>query len=82
MPKAPDKSSMVDTFAPPIALLVKLGSIAVHVDEFTSSGGHEYDLTALKQLIADREVRAWLASMDDKSFLPVRRDGIRYKDPA
>lgn len=78
MPEAPGSQYL----RPQLALLVKLGSIAVHVDEFTSAGGHEYDLTALKGLIADREVRAWLASMDANSFLPVRRDGIRYKNPA
>jgi hypothetical protein len=80
--KHPDKTGMVDTYAPPIALLVKLGSLAVHADEFLSVQGHSFDRDALKALLADREVLAWMAAMDSAGFLPVRRDGIRYKDPA
>ena len=80
--KRPDKTSTVDTYAPPIALLVKLGSIVVHADEYVGGNGHQFDLDAIKALVADREVLAWLASMDTKAFLPIRRDGIRYKDPA
>lgn len=82
MAKSPEKTGLVDTYAPPIALLVKLGSIVVHADEYVSGSGHEFDLQAIKSLVADREVLAWLASMDAKAFLPVRRDGIRYKDAA
>ena len=80
--KRPNRTNVVDTYAPPIALLVKLGSIAVHVDEAMSNQGHPFDIEALKALTADRQVQAWLASMDAAAFLPVRRDGIRYKDAA
>lgn len=80
--KTPTKTNLVDTYAPPIALLVKLGSIVVHADEAVSDGSHQFDIAAIKSLVADREVQAWLAAMDAASFLPVRRDGIRYKDPA
>jgi len=80
--KRPDKTNMIDTYAPPIALLAKLGSIAVHVDEALSNHGHPFDVEALKALTADREVQAWLASMDASGFVPVRRDGIRYHKPA
>ena len=82
MPKAPDKTSFIDTFAPPIALLVKLGSVIVHVDEYTGGKGHPHDLEAIKSLLGDRDVQAWLASMDAKGFLPIRRDGFRYKEPS
>jgi hypothetical protein len=64
---------MVDTFAPPIGLLCKLGSIVVHVDEGCGEGGHAFDWSAVGSLIADREVQDWLASMDAKGFLPKRR---------
>lgn len=80
--KRPDKTGMVDTYAPPIALLVKLGSLAVHIDEMLSVHGHSFDREAIKALLADRDLLAWLASMDGAGFLPIRRDGIRYKDPA
>lgn len=80
--KAPDKTGMIDTYAPPIALLVKLGSIAVYAGEYVGGDGHDFDLQAIKALVADREVRAWLAAMDAAAFLPIRRDRIRYKDSA
>lgn len=80
--KRPDKTGMVDTYAPSISLLVKLGSLAVHVDEYFGGKGHSFDEEAMETIIWDREVRAWLAAMDAVGFLPIRRDGIRYKDPA
>lgn len=73
------KTGLVDTYAPPIGLLVKLGSIIVHADELTQPGGHEVDATAIRSLLADREVAAWLASMHGASFLPLRRSGEPYR---
>lgn len=35
--------SVEDAMQPGITLLVKLGSIAVHVEEMLSAGGHDYD---------------------------------------
>lgn len=64
---------MVDVFAPPVALLCKLGSIAVHVDEAAGKGGHEFDWVAIRSLLADREVQEWLAGMDAKGLLPKKR---------
>lgn len=64
---------MSDTYAPPIALLCKLASIVVHVDEGASEGGHEYDWTAARQLLADREVQEWIAAMTKAGFAPVKR---------
>ena len=63
---------MSDTaLRPSVALLSKLGSIAVHADEFTSAGAHEYDRIAIRSLLDDPEVRQWIADM--KAFLPVKR---------
>lgn len=58
---------------PPLPVLMKLGSIVVHADEFTSPGGHEFDLTALRNLLADGDVRAWVDGMTRKGYLPVKR---------
>lgn len=81
--KRPDKTNLIDTYTPPVALLAKLGSIAVHANEYTSTMNHStVDLQAIKGLLADRLVQAWLAAMDAANLLPIRRDGIRYKDPA
>lgn len=67
------KSSLVDTFAPPVRLLAKLGAIIAHVEEGAGADGHEFDWTAARSLIADREVQEWLESMRAKSLLPVVR---------
>lgn len=64
---------MVDVFAPPVGLLCKLGSIIVHMDEGAGAGGHDFDWTAARSLLADREVQQWLKGMDAKGLLPKRR---------
>jgi hypothetical protein len=58
----------------PTTVMVKLGSIAVHVEELLSPGGHAFDRTALTTLLADAEVREWLAAMDKLALLPVKRE--------
>jgi hypothetical protein len=66
---------------PPLALLVKLGSIAVHADEMNDYGfdprTHQFlfDRTELGQLLADPEVRGWLTAMRKEGLVPVKRDG-------
>ena len=54
---------MSDVLKPSMQLLCKLGSIAVHAEEFLSSKGHHYDATALKTLFEDSEVRQWIKNM-------------------
>lgn len=56
-----------------ITLLVKLGSLAVHVDEYLSPDGHPFDLEAIRQILNDAEVTDWLAEMDKLAFLPRKR---------
>lgn len=63
----------MDLKAPTLTLLVKLGSIAVHADEFISPYGHQFDQDALKSLLDDAEVKAWLKEMDELAFLPKKR---------
>lgn len=63
-----------------ITLLMKLGSIAVHADEFLFSGqGNPVDKDALRTLLDDAEVKDALADLDRQALIPVRRDGVRYK---
>jgi hypothetical protein len=64
---------MVDTFAPPVRLLAKIGSILVHVEEGHGEGGHDFDWIAVGSLLADREVQDWLDSMREKGLVPVKR---------
>lgn len=62
-----------DVLKPDLAVLVKLGSIAVHVEEYMSADGHPFDRTALETLLADADVREWIAKMDAMAMLPKKR---------
>lgn len=64
---------MRDIVDPPVSLLVKLGSIAVHAEELTQPGAHSLDLAALRGLLNDPEVREWLAAADALALLPIKR---------
>lgn len=64
---------MNDTLNPPITVLIKLGSIAVHADELISPKGHEFDKIALSSLLSDPELIKWLEEMDKMAFLPKKR---------
>lgn len=61
--------------APPLSLLCKLGSIAVHVEEALSPDGRDADRVAIQALLADGEVQEWLAAMDAAALLPLKRAG-------
>jgi len=62
-----------DPLKPGLGLLVKLGSIAVHVDEMLSPGGHEADRIAINQLLNDEDVKAWVIALTRSGMLPVKR---------
>lgn len=62
-----------------MSLAVKLGSLAVHIDEYLfSGGGHDVDKSAIRTLLDDPEVRNHLDILQSYSLLPVRRDGATY----
>ena len=63
-----------DPLKPLLTLLVKLGSIVVHTDEFLSLNGHPFDRQALVPLLRDPEVEKWIAAMYKLCFLPQKRD--------
>ena len=58
---------------PDSALLCKLGSIAIHIQEAFSKKGSHFDLQALKPLIEDKEVNDWLKEMDKLALIPKKR---------
>lgn len=59
---------------PSPALLCKLGSLIVHVDEASDPlGGHKFDAIVFKQLLGDAEVTAWMDQMRALGMLPVKR---------
>ena len=63
----------MDPLKPLPSLLAKLGSIAVHVEEFLSSDGHVFDRAALDRLLEDAEVRNWLSQMEKFALVPKKR---------
>ena len=67
------KSSIPSPLLPSATLLVKLGSIIVHMQELMSPEGHIFDKHALDTLWSDPEVVAWIAAMDKMAFLPKKR---------
>lgn len=62
-----------DPLHPSGALLAKLGSLIVHFEEGISDKGHAFDAVALRQCLADPEVRGWLDGMGKLAMLPVKR---------
>lgn len=65
---------MSDPLKPEVSLLVKLGSIVVHVEEMESPDGHHLDKAALKTVLEDEEVKAWLEQMDAMALIPKKRN--------
>lgn len=62
-----------DPLKPTVTLLVKLGSLLVHVEEGISPQGHPFDACAVNGLLNDPEVVAWKEQMDKMAFLPKKR---------
>lgn len=56
---------------PSLALLAKLGSIVAHVAEAMGAGGHSFDVVAIKALLLDPEIKAWIKNIGP--FIPVKR---------
>lgn len=68
-----DNKKYTDLVNPPLSLLIKLGSIAVHVEEMLSPGGHEFDKASIESLLSDPEVKEWIKGMSDLAFMPQKR---------
>ena len=59
---------------PPSSLVIKLASIAVHFEELDSpKGNEEFDKGAIRGLLQDPEVRAFLDAKENAIYLPVKR---------
>jgi hypothetical protein len=65
---------MSDPLKPNAALLCKIGSILVHIDEGLSNEGHEFDIIAIRQLLRDDAVFGWLYEMDKLAMVPKKRN--------
>ena len=63
----------MSALTPSPAVVVKMASAVVHFEEWLSPDGHEFDLAALKSILADPEIREWLKDMQGLGLLPVKR---------
>jgi len=64
---------MTNPLKPSTLLLIKLGSIIVHMEEKASAKGHWMDQHALDTVRNDPEVVEWLDQMTKLALLPVKR---------
>lgn len=58
---------------PNMGVAIKLASIAVHADELTSPDGHPFDAEAIRVLLADPELVAYLDTLRPLALLPEKR---------
>lgn len=63
----------MDALKPELTTLVKLGSLIVHYQEWTSPYGHPSDESAIRNLENDPQVIAWLEQMQKMTFIPLKR---------
>jgi len=54
-------------------VLIKLGSLFVHVEEAISTKAHSFDILAIKQILEDDDVKAWIEKMDNLALVPKKR---------
>lgn len=52
---------------------IKLACLAVHADEACSPGGNSFDVETMRSLLADHEVAAYMADLNELALLPVKR---------
>jgi hypothetical protein len=65
----------VPDFQPSVSVGIKLASLAVHADELLSQGGNvEFDGTAIRGILNDPEVVAYIESLRPYALLPEKRN--------
>lgn len=67
------KKQVPELFRISNALLVKLCSLVVHYEEWTSNTGHSLDKAAIDTLMNDEEVVVLFKQMKELGLLPVKR---------
>lgn len=64
---------MADFTTPPFRVLIALGSIIIHYEEFLETG-ESLDKTVIDSLRNQPEVKEWFDEMNKATFLPLKRD--------
>ncbi len=55
------------------SVLIKLGSLYVHIEEAFSKKAHNFDVLAMKALMDDGELKEWIKGMDKLALIPKKR---------
>lgn len=63
----------MDALKPTPQLLIKLGSLIVHYQEWTSKKGHDVDKNAIDSIESDEDFKEWINQMNEDAFLPLKR---------
>lgn len=66
---------MSEVLKPKPTLLVKLGSITIHIEEMFDENfkNIDFDRPAIESALNDPEVKQWLGAMDAMALLPKKR---------
>jgi len=64
---------MSDVLKPTPQLLIKLGSIIVHYEEWISGNGHELDKITIDAMMKQDDVKEWFKGMNEMALLPLKR---------
>ena len=65
---------MTDCLHPEPSLLITLGSMIIHAEEFMSANGHPWDKQTFDTQLATPEVQAWIKQMNELALLPLKRN--------
>ncbi len=59
----------------PMTLLIALGSLIVHYEEWTSPSSNPIDKDVIDSIRNQPDVKEWFEEMNSMAFLPVKREG-------
>ena len=63
----------MDVLKPSNTILIKLGSLFVHIEEALSDKAHHFDIAVIKQALVDKELTEWIKGMDKLALIPKKR---------
>jgi hypothetical protein len=64
----------MDPLKPSIQILIALGSLVVHYEEWTSPNGHAMDKNTIDSIRNQPDVKEWFEQMRKLTFLPLKRN--------
>lgn len=64
---------MIKEIQPSKEVLIKLGSLVVHIEEYLSEKSSEYDKITIQALLADQDLQDWVSKLDELALVPKKR---------